>query len=114
MIGKTRVSGSQEYRRQNPIAEVTLKTQYELKLKINGTYITPERDEDRFFINLYSGPRGKRSIDPITRQPGGRKPVTGKLSSFPEDDTVVQLVYDRQIEIPFAKVKKKALVQGRQ
>jgi hypothetical protein len=86
----------------NKKAFVPLKTQYELKIKVNGVY-AKMREEDKYLINLYSGPRGK---DTATGRNSRRKPITGTLSSSSADQGYVQLDYDRKIDITRAEAKK--------
>ncbi|MCP4153346.1 MAG: hypothetical protein GY757_36790 [bacterium] len=87
-------------------ALVPLKTRYELKVKINGSYVTHEREEDRYLINLYSGPRGG-GRDANTGRTGRKKqPVTGKLSVNPSKPHYHTLDYDREIKLPLLKIIK--------
>jgi hypothetical protein len=93
-------------------ALVSLKTQYELVVKVNNIYVKPDRKEDKYLINLYSGPRGGDE-NSGARQPGGKKPVTGTLSSHSADPSYLQLDYERIIKLPLANVTKDFFYQGR-
>jgi len=78
-------------------ALVRLRTQYELRLKVNGRVET-------YPVNLYAGPRG-----------AGREkqPVTGTLSVSSLGPRYQELHYDRVIRIPLGRVEKGSLQRGK-
>jgi hypothetical protein len=77
-------------------ALVSLKTQYDLRLNVNGS-------KQVYPVNLYQGSRGAGRI---------KKPITGTLSVSSLGPGYQALDYERVIQLPVGTVQKEALEQG--
>ena len=78
-----------------PLMPVTLKTQYELRLKVNGKYAHKKQAEP-YQITLHHG---------IVQNKNKNTKITGKLRTDAQGNLFLE--YDQEIELPFARVKGK-------